>query len=364
MLAAWFEVLIAVQREMQSFSRPASSTRATTGPCNASSSSRSPSGWHFVAATGSCGDGGSRADDPQRGGYSIPGAEFLTAVATASRSFPAEPEPASGRHGILGGLRDERRTAGRGRLNWKPPARQRARLRIAAPESLARARVFTRGLRQGPVGDQLVELAAAAVAETKPQSVNATLPAGFPIHITLRSILPGTHHLLLCLEDGSVVQRANEKWRQVEVELRSVLDSVSAGVLLIDPLGRVRFSSARFVQLFSLDVRAMAQMSTFEGIVELLADRFRNPEGFSSPWRAFSTGLSDPGHDELEMTRPTRRLLERFYRPVLDTEGRSVGWLELYSGRHRRAPDPVEDAADGKNGCARPTRFRHRARTE
>jgi signal transduction histidine kinase len=184
---------------------------------------------------------------------------------------------------------------------------------------------------KGPVGDQLVELAATAVAETKPQSVNATLPAGFPIHITLRSILPGTQHLLLCLEDGSVVQRANEKWRQVEAELRSVLDSVPAGVLLMDPLGRVRFSIARFVQLFSLDVRAMAQMTTFEAIAELLAERFRNPEGFSSPWRAFSAGLSDPGHDELEMSRPSRRLLERFYRPVLDTDGRSVGWLELYS---------------------------------
>jgi len=184
---------------------------------------------------------------------------------------------------------------------------------------------------KGPVGDELVELAATAVAQTKPQSVNATLPAGFPIRITLRSILPGTQHLLLCLEDGSVVQRANEKWGQVEAELRSVLDSVPSGVLLLDPLGCVRFSSARFVQLFSLDVRAAAQMATFEGIAELLEDRFRNPAGFSSPWRKFSAGLSDPGHDELEMTRPTRRLLERFYRPVLDAEGRSVGWLELYS---------------------------------
>jgi signal transduction histidine kinase/CheY-like chemotaxis protein len=184
---------------------------------------------------------------------------------------------------------------------------------------------------KGPVGNQLTELAAKAVAETKPQSVNATLPAGFPIHITLRSILPGTHHLLLSLEDGSVVERANEKWRQVEAELRSVLDSVPAGVLLIDPLGRVRFSSARFVQLFSLDVRSKEHMTTFEGIAELLADRFRNPEGFSSPWRAFSDGLADPGNDELEMMRPARRLLERFYRPVLDAEGRAIGWLELYS---------------------------------
>ena len=30
------------------------------------------------------------------------------------------------------------------------------------------------------------------------------------------------------------------------------------------------------------------------------------------------------------MMRPTRRILERFARPVLDREGRAVGWLELY----------------------------------
>ena len=30
------------------------------------------------------------------------------------------------------------------------------------------------------------------------------------------------------------------------------------------------------------------------------------------------------------MSGPTRRILERFARPVLDREGRAVGWLELY----------------------------------
>ncbi len=182
-----------------------------------------------------------------------------------------------------------------------------------------------------PLGNRFEEFVARDDSQAKSQSIESTLLSGFPIRITLRAILPVSHHLLLCLEEGPVVYRAEARWRQVEAELRSVLDSVDAGVLLMDPSGRVRFSSARFGQLFGLEVRTLAQVTEFENLEELLADRFRDPASFSAPWKSFSTGATDPGHDELEMTRPARRLLERFFRPVLDSEGRSVGWLELYS---------------------------------
>jgi len=61
-----------------------------------------------------------------------------------------------------------------------------------------------------------------------------------------------------------------------------------------------------------------------------VAPRFRSPENFAAPWKSFAEGQGVPGHDELELTRPTPRILERFARPVLDREGRAVGWLELY----------------------------------
>ena len=63
---------------------------------------------------------------------------------------------------------------------------------------------------------------------------------------------------------------------------------------------------------------------------ELLAGRFSNPEAFSKHWKSFADGQGTPAHDELEMTRPVRRVLERFSRPVLGAEGRAMGWLELY----------------------------------
>lgn len=211
---------------------------------------------------------------------------------------------------------------------------ERANPRACELLRLAPTRVrqsYLADLLVGPLGAGLEELASIAVSQTRPQGLDAALPAGFPIRVTLRSILPGTEHMLLCLEDGSLVQRAHQTWRQVDAELRSVLDSVSEGILIVEPAGRIRFSNARFCQLFSLDLRASPELTMFDGVTELLADRFRIPEGFARPWKAFATGAADPGHDELELTRPSRRLLERFYRPVLDSEGRAVGWLEIYS---------------------------------
>ena len=79
---------------------------------------------------------------------------------------------------------------------------------------------------------------------TSPRILDTSLASGFPIRITLRSLVPGSQNLLLCLEEGSVVHRAEAKWRQAEAELRSVLDSVQTGILLVLPSGRIRLASA------------------------------------------------------------------------------------------------------------------------
>jgi signal transduction histidine kinase len=163
------------------------------------------------------------------------------------------------------------------------------------------------------------------------RSLDVSLATGFPIRISLRSILPGSNHLLLCLEDGSLVQRAEAKWRQLDAELKSVLESIPEGVILCDASGRVRFSNIRFGQLFSLDARTLEKLESFSDLEELLEGRFRTAGSFCARWQRFQTGDGEPGHDELEIMRPSLRVMARFSRPVLDTEGRSVGWLEIYS---------------------------------
>ena len=69
------------------------------------------------------------------------------------------------------------------------------------------------------------------------RSLDVCLATGFPIRVGLRSILPGSENLLLCVEDGSLVQRAEAKWRHVEAELASVLDSIPEGLILCDAAG-------------------------------------------------------------------------------------------------------------------------------
>jgi two-component system NtrC family sensor kinase len=209
-------------------------------------------------------------------------------------------------------------------------ANRRAREVLRLKESTRRCPVLGDFLSE-PAADQLASLWAPRQRPAKEQSFEASLTTGFPVRITLRWILPGSQHLLLCIEDGSVVQRAEAKSRRLEAELRSLLDSVHTGALLIDPSGAVRFSNARFAQLFGLSVRELADTVTMDSLEELLAERFRNPEEFAAPWRAYAGGSGEPQHDELELMRPARRVFERFSRPVLDAEGRSVGWIELFT---------------------------------
>jgi nitrogen fixation/metabolism regulation signal transduction histidine kinase len=66
--------------------------------------------------------------------------------------------------------------------------------------------------------------------------------------------MPGSGHLLLCIEDGVLAKRSEEQTHQLEAELSSLLDALEAGVILFDPQGRIRFANARFGQLFGLNL--------------------------------------------------------------------------------------------------------------
>jgi signal transduction histidine kinase/CheY-like chemotaxis protein len=162
------------------------------------------------------------------------------------------------------------------------------------------------------------------------QSFDGTLLNGFPVRITVRAVMPGTDDLLVCLEEGPVANRADERSHQLEAELSSLLDALEAGVILFDLSGTVRFANARFGQLFGLNLKRPEKAKTFADLEMLVAQRFIDPQAYSSPWERFAKGDETPSHDELELTKPARRVLERFSRPVLDRHSRASGWLQLY----------------------------------
>lgn len=167
-------------------------------------------------------------------------------------------------------------------------------------------------------------------AQQNPHSLDGAFANGFPARFTLRSVLPGSGHLLLCIEDGVLAKRSEEQTHQLEAELSSLLDALEAGVILFDPQGRIRFANARFGQLFGLNLMGKQAGQTIADLESLVAARFRNPKAFSMPWRQFAAGEETPSQDELELMRPARKVLERYSRPVLSREGPSAGWLELY----------------------------------
>jgi signal transduction histidine kinase/CheY-like chemotaxis protein len=163
-----------------------------------------------------------------------------------------------------------------------------------------------------------------------PRVLDGTFTNGFPVRVILRSILPGSEHLLLCIEDGVLAKRAEERTNQLEAELSSLLDALEAGVILFDPYGRVRFVNARFGQLFGLNLQGALALQNFSELEGLVAARFRDPQAFSRPWKQFAAGEETPSQDELELIRPARRILERYSRPVLSHEATATGWLEIF----------------------------------
>ena len=195
-----------------------------------------------------------------------------------------------------------------------------------APQSGARLESFFQASSPGG----LLSNPSESISRGETVRFDAVLKTGFPLRVMLRSVLPGSGDLLLCLEEAPVVERAERKWRETRADLQALLESIDAGVLLLDPAGGIRSVNARFAQLFSLDPRMTAGLERWDDLAELLSGRFQKPQDFSAAWRAFQNGDATPVHSELEMPRPARRILKRYSRPVLDAEGRPSGWLELF----------------------------------
>ncbi|MGH9562224.1 MAG: ATP-binding response regulator, partial [Terracidiphilus sp.] len=168
---------------------------------------------------------------------------------------------------------------------------------------------------------------------TRPRHVDIALTGGRPVRVTLRSILPDTLHLLLCLDENaaSPASLGGTSSRQLRSELLSILNSVQAGIIIFNFSGQLRFFNSRFAEFLDLETPQLENLATFDELAETIASKFRAPGAFSARWKSFKAGNIEPAREELEIVQPRARLLERFSRPVLDSEGRATGWLEIYS---------------------------------
>jgi len=151
-----------------------------------------------------------------------------------------------------------------------------------------------------------------------------------------------------------VEEHRNSRTRVDDEWLAALLDSVENAVLLVEPGGRVRMANSRLPVLLGIAPERMERVRTFDDLLAAVRGNFREPRAAETRWREIQRRDDEVAWDEVELERPSPRVLERFARPVRNAEGERLGWLELYREaggerrRRARAPQTEKMAALGQ----------------
>jgi signal transduction histidine kinase/CheY-like chemotaxis protein len=125
--------------------------------------------------------------------------------------------------------------------------------------------------------------------------------------------------------DEAVQQRSRSA-----AELHHVLEWVEEGILLFGANHSIRAMNTRFAQIAGLSPAEAAASTTLENLIGHLAERAAEPENFAKRWRELARGAEGGSREELQLSRPVPRVLERSVRPVLDEAGHRLGRVEIY----------------------------------
>ncbi len=135
---------------------------------------------------------------------------------------------------------------------------------------------------------------------------------------------------LVALEELKSTRTSPAEEERTASELNGLLDSLESGVLIFGGSGRIRASNDRFAQMMGLDPRAVRELGTFGRLVETLSARFAHPAEFAERCRERGNRAEEFARDEFELAEPARKIVERFTRPVRDSRGNRLGWIEVY----------------------------------
>lgn len=178
------------------------------------------------------------------------------------------------------------------------------------------------------------KLAVVPKREGPPPILEAALHRGGTVRMQMRSKFAGTvtsgPWWLIHVEDSAAQHSRRQVEERLESELAGLLDSIDSGVLLLDADGRIVRASDRLAAIFGIDSQRMLEMGTLDALMASLAGHLVRPAETVARWRERVRRGEEASWDEFELTRPSRKIVERFARPLLSGDGSRIGWLEVY----------------------------------
>jgi two-component system, NtrC family, sensor kinase len=170
--------------------------------------------------------------------------------------------------------------------------------------------------------------------EAPPAALEAALERGGIICMHLRCEITGPGgdgpRWLIHMEDLGAQQTLRDAEERLEVEMAGLLDSIESGVLLLDSGGRIHMASDRLAAIFGLESRRLLEFVSIDALIASLAYQFLRPAETAARWRERVRQGDEASWDEFELVRPSRKIVERFARPLYKPDGTRLGWLEVY----------------------------------
>jgi signal transduction histidine kinase/CheY-like chemotaxis protein len=135
---------------------------------------------------------------------------------------------------------------------------------------------------------------------------------------------------LIHVEQPKSRQVSHEAEERLQAEMSGLLASIESGVLIFDTAGRILLASERLAAIFGMESRHMMELGTIHALIDHLSYYFVRPAETAMRWRDQILQSEEASWDEIELIHPSRRIVERFARPLAKPDGERLGWLEVY----------------------------------
>jgi signal transduction histidine kinase/CheY-like chemotaxis protein len=170
--------------------------------------------------------------------------------------------------------------------------------------------------------------------EAPPAALEAALDRGGVVRMRLRGAIAGMGgdgpRWLIQVEDQEAQETLREAEERLEAQMAGLLDSIESGVLLLDAGGKILMASERLAAIFGFESQRLLEFGTIDALIGSLAYHFLRPAETAARWREHVRQGDVASWDEFELVHPSRKIVERFARPLYRRDGARLGWLEVY----------------------------------